>query len=311
VGLAEQEKALFALVFDPVSRQAFHLDPGTTLDALGVPLEEHGVFLGLSHFGLDVDARDREFLVLSRLARSFPLTTSAFSAFEGGLELVRGLVGPTHFESPVESRPALFGAELRQAVDRLEGPSDEERELLGALADWEAALALVASSARSAAAHGELDAEPAEDVEVDSDWEQRALSLAPFLVATRFPVSLAALGGTIVPCRPEELWARLGSSPLPRARLADAVRPVDDGRLVIGRAVVARVSPTDSEVTHRTVELAAGFQAFLGRIDGKTSAAKLLDAFVRAGAPTSVVDGVRAGLYRLVEERMLLVAAAV
>lgn len=308
MGLAEQEQALFALVFDPAVRAAFHAEPHATLARLGVPAHEHGDFLSLSHFGLDVDARDRELLVLARLVRSFPLTVAATSAFPGGVDLVKNLVGPAHFAVPVEERPARFGAELHQRLTSLDGPSSMEQDLLLALARWEATLAHLAASARTAASRGEIGPEQGTLDEPTADWQERPLALAPFLAVARFPVSLVELTRTLVPCRPEDLWARLLHAPLPRVRLQSALEAKGEGRLVLGRAVVVHASPTDSEVIHRTMEVAAGFEAFLAKIDGTRSARKLLQAFVGAGAPPAVVDGVRAGLHRLVQERMLRLA---
>lgn len=305
MGLPEQERALLALVFDPDARAAFRADPDAALAALGVPPADRAEFKGLSLAGLEVDARDRELLVLARLAASFPLTLSALSAFPAGLDRARALAGPAHFARPVDERPVHFGEGLRRAVETLDGPGQGERSLLRALAQWESALAAIAASARREATAGTLGAEPPPG-EPLADWRDRPLALAPHVTLARFPVSLAALEKTLVPCSRAELWSRLARAPLPRTRLKEALAGQGEGRLVVGRAVVLRASPTDAEVAVRTLEVAPGFAAFLGRLDGTLSAAALLHQFTLAGAQGKVLEGVEAGLLRLVGERVLV-----
>jgi hypothetical protein len=305
VGLAEQERALFALVFDPSAREDFLADPRGALARLGVPAHEHEDFLSLSRFGLQVDARDREVVVLGRLARSFPLTISAVSAFDEGLARVRALVGVGHFAVPADERPARFGAALLACVSDLDGPTVAERGLLLAVARWEATLAHLGASARAAARQGEQKPEPASTDAPPADWEDRPLALAPYLAVVRMPVSLSELTRALLPCRAEALWAHVRQSPLPRDRVRRAAASKGEGWIALGRAVVVHASTTDAEVIHRTVELAAGFEAFLARIDGRRTARTLLQAFVSAGAPPRLVEGVRAGLLRLVREDML------
>jgi len=305
VGLREQERALLALVFDPAARAAFQVDPDAALAGLGVPPEDRAAFTGLSRAGLEVDARDRALLVLGRLAASFPMTLAALSAFPAGLDRARGLVGPAHFAHAVDERPVRFGEGLRAAVERLEGPGAGERSLLRALAQWECALAGVAAAARREATAGTLPAEPPAGEPADG-WKERPLRLAPHVTLARFPLSLAALEQALVPCARSELWARLQRAPLPRARLTEALASQGEARLVLGRAVVLRASPTDAEVGVRTLELSAGFGAFLGQLDGRRSAAALLEQFARAGAQGKVLEGVASGLHRLVREHALV-----
>lgn len=305
MGLREQERALLALAFVPAARAEFRADPDSALARLGVPPADRADFAGLSLAGLEVDARDRALLVLGRLAASFPLTLSALSAFPSGLDCARALVGPAHFARPVDERPVHFGEGLRAGIERLEGPGPGERSLLRALAQWECALAGIAAAARHDTTAGTLAAEPPAE-EPPPGWKERPLSLAPHVTLARFPVSLAALERGLVPCSRGELWARLQHAPLPRARLKEALAGQGEGRLVLGRAVVLRASPTDSEVSVRTLEVAPGFAAFLGRLDGTLSAAALLRQFAHAGAQGKVLEGVEAGLQRLVRERALV-----
>lgn len=305
MGLREQERALLALVFDPAARAAFKADRDAALAALGLPPEDRSAFAGLSWTGLEVDARDRALLVLGRLAASFPMTLAALSAFPAGLACAHALVGPAHFAHPVEERPARFGEGLREAIDTLEGPGPGERSLLRALVQWECALAGIAAAARREATVGTLPAEPAA-AEPPADWKARPLRLAPRVTLARFPLSLSTLEKALVPCARGELWARLQRAPLPRTRLKEALASQGDVRLVLGRAVVVRASPTDAEVVVRTLEVAAGFGTFMGGLDGRLSAEMLLQQFSQAGATGKVLAGVEAGLHRLVRERVLV-----
>jgi hypothetical protein len=305
VGLREQERALLALVFDPVVRAAFHADADAALAGLGVPPEDRAAFAGLSRAGLEVDARDRLLLVMGRLAASFSMTLAALSAFPAGLARASALVDPAHFAQPVDERPVRFGDGLRHAIETVEGPGPGERSLLRALVQWEAALAAIAAAARREATAGTLAAEPPAEEPLQG-WRDVPLRLAPHVTLARFPLSLASLEKLLVPCAREQLWARLQRAPLPRARLNEALSGQGEGRLVVGRAVVLRASPTDAEVGVRTLELAAGFGAFLGRLDGTLSAAALLQQFARAGAQGQVLQGLEAGLHRLVRERVLM-----
>jgi hypothetical protein len=306
VGLPEQERALLSLVFDADVRADFRADPHGALQRLGLPASDHGDFLALSRFGLELDARDRQNLVLSRLARSFPLTTSAASALPDGIALVRRLIRPAHFDVSALERPARFGMELVDAFARWRELPAPERDFVSALARAEMALAQAVCAARVAAHEGRTSTSTSPTA-LDDDWETRPLAFAPFVAVARLPRSHQELTRMLVPCAPEALWARLAHAPLPRPRLEAVLAAQGEGCVVVARAVVVRACRTDAEVGQRTLELAGGFAFLLGGIDGKSSAHSLLRSLRDIGAPPAVLDGVHASLRRLVHEGMIRV----
>ncbi len=313
MGLAEQERALLALVFDAEVRRAFIADPRAALLQLGVPATDHDDFLTVSSFGLQIDARDRQLLVLSRLAKSFPLSVAATSAVPEGLALVKRLVGPAHFEVAVAERPARFGQALCHALTRHgdASVSDDERGFLVSLARFETACAVASARARLAAQDAHARVEPTEAIVPPSTWLVAPLSLAPGVAVAKLPASPSLIlrqltGSTDV----DALWAQLCQSPVPRSRLQQARQPQGEGVVVVCRAVITRASLTDAEVGQRTLELAGGFAFLLGGLDGRRSATTLLDSLGAVGAPRAVLDGVRESLLRLVREGMVMCGSA-
>ena len=305
MALEDQERALLHLVYDAGTRDAFLRAPDDALRAFGLTDEERADFIGLNAFGLRVDARDRALLVLARLVASFPLSSSALSSFEGGLDALRSLAGPQHFELPGPARTAAFGVHLRDALIA-RAAREPELPTLRALAEWEAGMAMATAGLRAAAIAGDAALEGAPLPEQPpAGWIDAPLALAPFLVVTTLPASLAELARVLCPCPPDELYARLTKAPLPRRRLTEMS---GEPRLVLGRAVLVVATRCEAVVTQEVMEVSPGFGFFVPHIDGERTAALLLASFARSGAPSRTVEPVRDGLWQMLRPRMLHLA---
>jgi len=303
VALEDQQCVLLKLVFDPAFRAAFLLDPDGALAPLPLTDDERRDFVEVNRFGVQVDARERDGLVVGRLVASYPLTVSALSAFAPGLECLGPLVGPQLFEAPAHVRPLQFGRGLLALVEE-HLPAGPEQSLTMALGQWELALAQGSSAVRALALSGELTSAEAPTV-LEGDWAGVGLALAPFMAVAQLPMATAELTRLLCPCAPDKLYERLRRASLPKARLTELARAQGHGRLVLGRAVLKEASRCDAMVTHRVMEVAPGFAPLLGHLDGGQSLRTLLSGLSKAGAPDSVLEGFQDALEQLVTEGFL------
>ncbi len=306
MALEDQERVLLRLVFDPAFRVAFLQDPDAALAPLPLTPEERRDFVGLNRFGLQVDARERDGLVVGRLVASYPLTVSALSAFEPGLECLRPLAPPQLFDVPAHQRPPQFGMGLLALVQE-HLPAGPEQALALTLGHWELALAQAASEVRGLALSGEFTSAEAPTV-VEGDWGSVALALAPFMAVAQLPMATAELTRRLCPCAPDKLYERLRGASLPRARLTELTRAQGHARLVLGRAVLREASRCDAIVTHRVMEVAPGFAPLFGHLDGTQSLHTLMAGLSKAGAPGAVLGGFQDALEQLVTEGFLTLA---
>ena len=109
MSFAEQERALFDLLFDEPQRRAFLADPVKALLGYELSDAERADFAVVDAFGLETDAHLRRELIMQRLCRAFPLAFSIASSLPDGLERVRALVTKEHVRASAATRTARFG----------------------------------------------------------------------------------------------------------------------------------------------------------------------------------------------------------
>ena len=296
MSFAEQERALFDLLFDTPLREKFIKNPTSALTDYGLSKEELADFLVINPHGLALDAKVRVDLILGQWCRTFPLTFSLLSSLNGGLLLLRSLVDShTMRRAPIE-RVVVFAQRLRQALIAKPAVALDELSLIVAILDAELGMATTSESLKKTILTGQyIEAEP---ILTTDDCLTQPVTLASYISAAMIPLSYDVLKKALCPCLGAELWRYLNKTPLlsaDRQRLWQQA----DTRLLVARAKVSTLSDSDPTIDHVTIELAEGFASLFEYVNGTMSVEQILQQLTQMGAPESLLQGIKSGFRQL------------
>lgn len=303
MSLAEQERAMFDLLFDAGLRQRFGEDRTAALQAYMLSPAEIQDFEAVRQEALAFDASLRSAILLAAIAKSLPLTFCGLSSFEGGVDRLRAVLDAVLVrEAPIE-RPVQFAERLRAQLPQWPFADLHERTLMKAILDAEWGMAYTAAARRAAAVSGALTELPAEPV--PDDWLIQPVRLASFVSAGVLPQSWQQLTQDWCIADGSSLWRALQKTPLSlvrrRTQLASP-RP----RLLLARAVVSTSSHCDPVIEHRTTDMPEGFATLFQYVNGENSVQSMLSGLQQAGAAPAMLEGVRVGFRQLLESGMLV-----
>ena len=141
MSFAEQERALFDLLFDTALRERFIKNDSIALTEYQLTTEELADFAVINPHGLALDANVRVDLILGQWCRTLPLTFSLLSSLTGGLLLLRRFVdSQTMRHAPIE-RVVFFATRLRQALIAEPAVALDELAFIVAILDAELGMA--------------------------------------------------------------------------------------------------------------------------------------------------------------------------
>ena len=296
MSFAEQERALFDLLFDTPLREKFIKNPTSVLTDYGLSKEELADFLVINPHGLALDAKVRVDLILGQWCRTFPLTFSLLSSLNGGLLLLRSLVDShTMRRAPIE-RVVVFAQRLRQALIAKPAVALDELSLIVAILDAELGMATTSESLKKTILKGQY-IEPEPILTTDA-WSSQPVTLTSYISAALIPLSYAVLKKALCPCLGAELWRYLNKTPLlsaDRQRLWQQA----DARLLVAKAKVSTLSDSDPTIDHVTIELAEGFASLFEYVNGTMSVEQILQQLKQMGAPESLLQGIKSGFRQL------------
>ncbi len=301
MSFAEQERALFDLLFEPTFRHEFARDRELALASYTLTAEERADFAHVRLDALALDADMRRELVLQHMCRALPVTFSIASSLAGGLDHARTLIDASFIRTLPGERAPQLGRGLRAWLTTAKFLNALEQSAAVALCDAELSMTLTASSLRTAVSEGSKA--PVPEPRGDT-WVEKPLTLAPYVSVALLSQSYAALKRALCPVVESELWPRLCTAPLPALRRSQTLAH-QSPRLFVTRAEIARASVSETTVNHRMLELSPGFGPLLSHLDGKMSLADLLGELRKAGAQESICQGVRTGFEKLLDEGMV------
>ncbi len=303
MSFAEQERALFDLLFDGRVRDRFSQDSNAALAEYDLDEDERQDFSVLRQDALEVDARIRVNLVMSQLCRSYPISFSILSSINNGIELLKSLVDVTTMRSPHVDRPVVYGKRLGNELVQCAFNSNKEKQLLSAILQLELGMAWTASSLKR------VVIERGEQADTDSglvdDWADRPVTLAEFVTAGLLPLSYKKIKRRLCPVSDNELWRSLTRTPTSSSTLKSLLSR-DDPRLLVSRAKIEHMSFCEPTLSHQTTELSEGFAPLFQHVNGKVSVNALLANLKQAGADDSLLKSVKSGFEQLLTNGMLL-----
>jgi len=307
MSFAEQERALFDLLFDHALRERFRKSPGTALRDYELDDSERADFFGIRSDALEMDAYIRADFLLSHLCRAFPLSFSLASSLPGGFELLRQLIDTSTMRTPPDERTPAFGARLRELLAASPFSSAAEQAAVVAIAEVELGMAMTAGALRQTLAAG--GSAPPSPPALPVHWLEQPLQMAAFVSAALIPRSFPQLKQALCPCPDAELWTHLSDTPLPASVRTGALAP-QTPRLLLAQARVTHLSACDVNIEHATLELSDGFAPLFAHVNGATSVAGILAEMRRVGAPEGVLQGIQSAFRQLLEAGMIIVGPA-
>ncbi|MEE9552249.1 MAG: hypothetical protein V3V89_04305 [Gammaproteobacteria bacterium] len=305
MSFAEQERALFDLLFDQTLRANFCRDATAALTDYQLDDAERSDFEEIRPHALELDASMRINLVLAHLCRSFPISFSIVSSLKESLELLKQLIDTKTMRTPPIERATVFGTQLREHLAEYSFESANEKNIIIAILEAELGMAWTSAALkRVVIENGTL---PANQTTVPQDWSSKPIKLASYVCAAIVPQPYVTLKKALCPCVDTEHWTHLGKHPL-AASLRRKTLKQEDPRLLITRAHVSHVSQCEPTVDHKTAELTEGFAPLFQHVNGTASADEILAKFKQAGEPEEMLEGVKAVFKQLVDINMLELA---
>lgn len=302
MSFAEQERALFDLIFEQPLRERFCENGLSALADYDLTETECADFDTIRPEALSLDAKMRINLILARFCRELPLSFGLVSSINNGRELLESLVDSRTMKTPPHERVNLFASRLRDSLSSGGFFPAQEQMLVMALIETELGMAWTASSLKAALLSGNGPAEG----EISADEVQDSpVCLAEYVSASVIPAPYAKLRKMLCPCELDQLWKHLCDNPLSSAQCSMALQH-NDPRLLLMRADIRQMSHCSPETKHVTVELSEGFAPLLQHLDGSNSINSLLLQFGQAGAPEALLQSVRNGFLQLLKSGMLM-----
>lgn len=302
MSFAEQERALFDLLFDRSLRENFCKDKTDALAAYGLNEAERMDFAVIRSDALGMDAKMRRNILLGHICRAYPLSFAIVSSLANGRALLKKLVDTITMRTPSLERPTLFGTRLRDELAAYAFDIPAEQPLIIAILEAELAMAWTgASLKREILGSGQA---PGELLPVPTRWSSKTVKLAAFVGAAIIPRSYAELKRSFCAVADTELWTHLAHSPVSDA-LRKKTLEKENPRLLVMRARINHMSLCEPSVDHQTVELSEGFAPLFQHVNGATSVDEILVQLKQAGAPEQILQGVHGGFKQLLENGML------
>ena len=306
MSFAEQERALFDLLFDSELRSRFTREGVGALASYDLQEDEQADFVTIRPDALELDAKMRRDFLLAHLCRAFPLSFAMTSSLQSGMTGLKALVDTETMRASPVARASVYGKRLRDYLSGSEEIKQDEKPLVISIVEAELGMAWTAAALKDEVIAGSSPA--SEDEAVPDDWAIQPMRLADFVSASIIPQSYGALKKLLCQGPDTELWNSLKQVPLSRNQRRTALSS-EAPRLLVMRAVTSHVSSCEPVIEHKTVELSDGFAPLLQHINGQTSVENLLQQFRQAGASEQMAEGVRQGFRQLVDNGMLQVAA--
>ena len=296
---------MFDLLFDARLREHFLRDRAAALAPYQLPAEALQDFDAIRADALVLDARMRADLMLASISKVLPLSFALLSSFAGGLDLLRNLLNTQTMRSHPAERALTFATRLREQLPALAWASEGERHQVTAVLDVERGMAWTAAARKRAAVEAFISEIPPPPLA--PDWAAHPIQLAAYVSAGILPVPYHKMKKTFCVSDGAGLWRTLNRSPVaPEQRRGTLSQP--DPRLLVARAWVSQPSACDPVVEHQTMELSEGFAALFQYVNGTLSVDGILAGLADAGAPATMLDGVRSGFRQLLETGMLALA---
>ena len=303
---AEQEKAVFDLLFDKNLRLQFSQDKDSVLQNYDLSVSEQEEFKEMRSDALMLDADMRCDLLLSHFCKSLPLSFSLLSSWANGISLLQALITPAVMNQPHLQRTTAFSLALKHKLPELEYTNTQEQMKVASIIEAESGLAYTAASLKEAVVSGAFSNDS--DIKQSPDWRHQNVSLAAYVCAGILPQAWHTLAGQLCKKVDDQLWRRLNRNPLSQAR-RQKILAVEEPRLLVARAYVTQASVCDPVVEHKTVELSEGFAALFEYVNGSMSIHQILMEMKKIGAPEPLLNSIDKAFEQLMQHGMLVTAS--
>lgn len=298
----EQERALFDLLFDRTLRDNFCKDSIAALNQYELDEDEQKDFLEVRPDGLELDAKIRADLLLSHFCRSYPISFSIASSFDGGLEILKELIDTKIMRTASVERPTEFGNRLREVFNSFSYDAVDEQAKVSAILEAELGMCWTAASLkREVLDNGMPEIQVAQ---TGTDWASKLIKLAPYVCAAIIPGRYMDLKSVLCVSSDCDLWRGLNKTPL-SASQRRKVLDNDDPRLFVARAYVSHVSRCEPVVDQKTAELSEGFASLFQHVNGSMSVEQILSQLKQIGAPEQMLEGVQIAFKQLLDTGMI------
>ena len=304
MSFAEQERALFDLLFDTPLREKFIKNPTSALTDYRLSKEELADFLVINPHALALDAKVRVDLILGQWCRNFPLTFSVLSSLNDGLLLLRSLVDSHTMRHAPIARVVVFAQRLRQALIAKPSVPLDELSLIVAILDAELGMATTSESLKKTILTGQYIQPKA--ISSSDVWLTQPVSIAPYVSAAIIPLSYGLLKKSLCPSLGAELWRYLNKTPLLASGRQQLWQQADT-RLLVVKAKVSTLSDSDPTIDHVSLELAEGFASLFEYVNGTMSVQQILQQLQQMGAPESLLQSIKQGFVQLYAAEMIVV----
>ncbi len=203
----EQERVIFDLLFDRALRERFCKESVAALSEYQLEEDELNDFVVLRPDVLELDADIRIDILLSHFCRAFPVSFSILSSFEGGFYALKNLIDVETMRTEIVDRPTLFGRRLGESLNALIFDSADEQAKVSAILEAELGMVWISASLkREMLENGELHIKTPQ---LDQDWSNKIVKLAPYVCVAIIPGSYEALKKSFCPELDCDLWRSL------------------------------------------------------------------------------------------------------
>ncbi|PTQ91298.1 hypothetical protein [Agitococcus lubricus] len=298
MSLAQQEQALFALLFDSERQQQFCQHGIAALADFGLSRTELADFRHIRASALQYDSQLRIDFILAQFCRALPLSFSLIKALTGSVDFIRQQLSYEVMQQETSKRLLHFAKQLKPAITR---QAFANRTLLAILA---AETAMISTSYQLKMAYSQGKPFDTKSV-LDAHWQTRPLRIADYVSVSVLPLSYPILKQGLCPYLGSELWHYLQQSNSDHAEPLTFLHQ-EDPRLLVSLAYISHHSPCDMTIDHTTIELSEGFAPLLDAVDGELCVNQLLAYLQKAGAPHPLLQSVAMGFRHLLQQGMLI-----
>lgn len=299
----EQERALFALLFDRTLRDDFQKNSTLAFSKYNLSEHELNDFKQIRPDAIALDASMRTYLILTQICRQFPVTFSLVSSLQDGIKILQALINLQTMRCHPIQRATVFISQLPEQLATCKIDSNRERAFITAI--LEAELGMASSGAILKQKLLEDESPLARNLHLTKENTlNQAIKLAAYVSATIIPQSYLPLKKALCPCEDTALWTHLSKKPLSASRRKKTLAH-GTPKLFITKAHVSTRSRCEPTVDHQMIELTEGFAPLFQHVNGSMSIAQILGHLQQAGAPAKILQGVEAGFQQLLRSEML------
>jgi hypothetical protein len=298
----EQERALFDLLFDSTVRNNFCKNSTAALNQYDLNQDELNDFTVIRPDALELDAKIRADLLLSHLCRSFPVSFSLVSSFENGLDVLKALIDVETMRTATIERATFYGRRIGDSLNSFSFSTPDEQAKISAILEAELGMAWTSASLkRELLENGQLHIK---STQLDQDWSNQNIKLAPYVCAAMIPESYEKLKELLNSGSECDLWRTLCKKPLAASRRKKILEK-DEPRLFIARAHVSHMSRCEPTIDQKTAELSEGFAPLFQHVNGTVSVEYILQQLKQIGAQEQMLQSIKATFKQLLESEML------